>query len=197
MSPQKKIIIGVLIVFSWVGFWNWAGRTLPEKSPIENTQDLESKNYCLNLMDEKNSLEESASRMADDAYALQRSMLRERLNSIVAEDHLTRNEDNLLSEYLSYDLKKIVSEKSDAFGDAMQRNIELKPQIVKIVNKLIKSSVIEPYWFDEVQQMGQDLRSKFQQAKYLIKENPNCFASTSEIEKYIDETLNKIDKDQT
>jgi hypothetical protein len=194
MNPRNRVIIGAILIISWVGFWRWADSTLPEETQVEVSQSTESENTCINLIGLHRTLEESASSMAREAKELQRTLLRERLNEIISENILSSNEDKILSEYLSYDLKKIVSERTDAFGDALLRNIELKPQSIKIVNKLIKKGELEPYWFEEVQQMGQDLRAKFQEASDLTKESPDCFKSTLEIDKLIDEATSKLEQ---
>ncbi len=194
MSSRNRVIIGAILIIGWVGFWRWADTTLPEESQVEISQSSENKNSCINLISEKRSLEETASNMAEEAKELQRTLLRERLNEIIGENILSSNEDKILSEYLSYDLKIIVSEKTDAFGDALIRNIELKPQVIKTVSKLIKNGTLEPYWFEEVQQLGQDLRAKFQEARDLTKANPDCFKSTLEIDKLIDEATSKLEQ---
>jgi polyhydroxyalkanoate synthesis regulator phasin len=188
------VIIGAILIISWVGFWRWADSTLPEETQVELSQSTESENTCINLIGLHRTLEESASSMAREANELQRTLLRERLGEIISENILSSNEDKILSEYLSYDLKKIVLERTDAFGDALARNIELKPQVVKIVNKLIKNGELEPYWFEEVQQMGQDLRAKFKEARDLTKAKPDCFESTLEIDKLIDEATSKLEQ---
>lgn len=197
MSERNKLIFGAIFVISWIGFWKWADSTLPEESKVEVAQNLEAKDSCFNLSGLKESLEESASKMAGEANKLQKSLLRERLTQIVREDILSGSEDKILSEYLSYDLMKIATEKLDAFGDAMVRNIEIRPQVVKIVNKLIKSGAIEPYLFSEVQQMGQDLRAKFKEASDLTNAHPDCFKSTLEIDKLIDEATEKLGLDKS
>jgi len=188
------MIIGAIFVISWVGFWRWADTTLPKETQVEISQSIESEDTCINLIGRHRTLEESASSMAREANELQRTLLRERLGEIISENILSSNEDKILSEYLSYDLKKIVLERTDAFGDALARNIELKPQVVKIVNKLIKNGELEPYWFEEVQQMGQDLRAKFKEARDLTKAKPDCFESTLEIDKLIDEATSKLEQ---
>ena len=199
MSSRNRVIIGAILIISWVGFWRWADTTLPEETQVKVSQSIESKNTCINLIGLHRTLEESASSMAREANELQRTLLRERLGEIINGNILSSNEDMILSEYLSYDLKKIVSERTDAFGDALLRNIELKPQSIKIVNKLIKKGELEPYWFEEVQQMGQDLRAKFQEARDLTKESPDCFKSTLELEidKLIDEATSKLEQGET
>jgi len=194
MSSRNRVIIGAILIISWVGFWRWADSTLPEEAQVEVSQSIESKNTCINLIGLHRTLEESASSMAREANELQRTLLRERLDEIISENILSSNEDKILSEYLSYDLKKIVSERTDAFGDALARNVELNPQVVKIVNKLINNGQLEPYWFEEVQQIGQDLRAKFQEARDLTNANPECFKSTLEIDKLIDEATSKLEQ---
>ena len=194
MRDRNKLIFGAIFIISWIGFWRWADSTLPEESEVEVTQSIEAKDNCFNIIGLKESLEASASKMAKEANELQRTLLRQRFNEIVNEDILPSNEDKILTEYLSYDLKKIDSERTDAFGDALARNIELNPQVVKIVNKLIKNDELEPYWFEEVQQMGQGLRAKFQEARDLTKANPECFKSTLEIDKLIDEATSKLEQ---
>ncbi len=197
MSSRNRVIIGAILIIGWVGFWRWADTTLPEETKVENSQSIENKDSCINLISEKRFLEETASKMAEEAKVLQRTLLRERLNEIISENILSTNEDKILSEYLSYDLKAIVSERTDAFGDALLRNIELKPQVIKTVSKLIKNGRLEPYWFEEVQQLGQDLRAKFQDARDLTKANPECFKSTLEIDKLIDEATSKLEQGET
>lgn len=194
MSNRKKLIVGGIVIISWIGFWRWADTTLPEETKIEVKQSKTPQMVCSDLIDEKRSLETTASNMANEANELQRTLLRQRFSEIISKDTLSSNEDKILAEYLSYDLKKIVAERTDAFGDALLRNIELKPQVVKTVNKLIKNGELEPYWFEEVQQMGQDLRAKFQEARDLIKSNPECFKSTLEIDKLIDEATSKLEQ---
>ena len=76
----------------------------------------------------------------------------------------------------------------------MTRNIDTRPEAIRIVNKLIKSGHLEPYLFSEVQQMGQDLRAKYQEARDLTKANPECFKSTLEIDKLIDEATSKLEQ---
>ena len=196
MSDRNKLIFGAIFIISWIGFWRWADSTLPEESEVEVTQSIEAKDNCFNIIGLKESLEASASKMAKEANELQRTLLRQRFNEIANEDILPSNEDKILTEYLSYDLKKIASERTDAFGDALARNVELNPQVVKIVNKLIKNGQLEPYWFKEVQQMGQDLRAKFQEARDLTKVNPECFKSTLEIDKLIDEATKKLEQSE-
>lgn len=194
MSDNKKFLFVFILIISWVGFWRWADSTLPEESQVEVSQSVESEVTCIDLIGSHRTLEESAMSMAREANELQRTLLRERLGEIIIENILSSNEDKILSEYLSYDLKKIVSERTDAFGDALARNVELNPLVVKIVNKLIKNGQLQPYWFEEVQQMGQDLRAKFQEARDLTKANPDCFKSTLEIDKLIDEATSKFEQ---
>lgn len=194
MNNTKKFFIVFILVISWVGFWRWADSTLPEEAQVEVSQSLESEVTCIALIGSHRTLEESASSMAREANELQRTLLRERLDEIISENILSNNEDKILTEYLSYDLKKIVAERTDAFGDALLGNIELKPQVVKIVNKIIKNGQLEPYWFEEVQKMGQDLRAKFQEARDLTKAYPDCFKSTLEIDKLIDEATSKLEQ---
>jgi hypothetical protein len=79
----------------------------------------------------------------------------------------------------------------------MVKNIDLRPEAIKIVNKLVNSGHLEPYLFREVQQMGQDLRAKYQEAKDLTKANPDCFKSTLEIDKLIDEATKKLGQGET
>jgi hypothetical protein len=194
MNDNKKFVFVFILIISWVGFWRWADSTLPEEVQVEVSKNTESKDNCINLISQHRTLEKSASSMATEANKLQRTLLRERLGEIISENILSSNEDKILSEYLSFDLKKIVSEKTDAFGDALERNVKLYPQVVKIVNKLIKNGQLEPYWFEEVQQMGQDLRAKFQEARDLTKASPDCFKSTLEIDKLIDEATSKLEQ---
>ena len=197
MSDRKKFIIGGIFIISWIGFWRWADSALPEETKIEVTQSKTPQMVCSDLIDDKRALETTASNMAKEANELQRTLLRQRFNEIISKDTLSSNEDKILAEYLSYDLKKIVAERTEAFGDALLRNIELKPQVVKTVNKLIKNGELEPYWFEEVQQMGQDLRAKFQEARDLTKANPECFKSTLEIDKLIDEATSKLEQGES
>ena len=108
MSSRNRVIIGAILIIGWVGFWRWADSTLPEETQVEVSQSIESKDACINLIGLHRTLEESASSMAREAKELQRTLLRERLNEIISENILSSNEDKILSEYLSYDLKKIV-----------------------------------------------------------------------------------------
>ena len=197
MSNRTKFVFGAIFIFSWIGFWRWADSTLPEEARIEVAQSKTPQEVCSDLIFEKNSLEDAASNMGNKANELQRTLLRQRLDEIISKEVLSSNEDMILADYLSYDLKKIVAQRSEAFGEAMLRNIELKPQAVKIVNKLIKAGELEPYLFSEVQQMGQDLRAKFQEARDLTEANPDCFKSTLEIDKLIDEATKELDKSNT
>jgi hypothetical protein len=135
--------------------------------------------------------------MARDANELQRTLLRARLAEIINGDVLSVRDDRTLTEYLSYDIKKIVAERSDTFVQEMVKNIDLRPEAIKIVNKLVNSGHLEPYLFREVQQMGQDLRAKYQEAKDLTKANPDCFKSTLEIDKLIDEATKKLGQGET
>jgi hypothetical protein len=197
VSNRTKFVFGAIFIFSWIGFWRWADSTLPEEARIEVAQSKTPQEVCSDLIFEKNSLEDAASNMGNKANELQRTLLRQRLDEIISKEVLSSNEDMILADYLSYDLKKIVAQRSEAFGEAMLRNIELKPQAVKIVNKLIKAGELEPYLFSEVQQMGQDLRAKFQEARDLTEANPDCFKSTLEIDKLIDEATKELDKSNT
>jgi hypothetical protein len=193
MSDKKRIIFVSILIISWVGFWRWADSTLPEETKVETAQSKTSLEVCSDLMDKKDSLETPAKDLANQAKDLQRTLLRERLNQIINKDILTNNQDKILSEYMSYDLIKILEEKSDVFGDEMIRQIELKPKVVKIFNELITNGELSPYYFNEVQDMGQSVRAKFQEAEDLMVANPECFKSTLETDKLIDEALKKID----
>ena len=196
MSDRNKLIFGAIFIISWIGFWRWADSTLPEESEVEVTQSIEAEDNCFNVIGLKESLEASASNMAREANELQRTLLRERLDEIINDNVLSSNEDKILAEYLSFDFKQIIAEKTDTFGDAMLRNLDLKPQAVRIVNKLIKTDEIEPYLFEEVQQISQNLRAKFREARELTKVHPGCFKSTLEIDKLIDEATKKLEQSE-
>lgn len=194
MKDRDKFLIGAILIVSWIGFWRWADSTLPEESKVEVAQSASPQDTCLNLISDKRKLEQSASSMARDANELQRNLLRARFTEIVNDEILPPKDDKTLTEYLSYDIKKIVAERSDTFVEEMTRNIDLRPEAIRIVNKLIKSGHLEPYLFSEVQQMGQDLRAKYQEARDLTKANPECFKSTLEIDKLIDEATSKLEQ---
>lgn len=197
MKDRDKFLIGAILIIGWIGFWRWADSTLPEDSKVEVAQSASPQDICLNLISDKQKLEESASSMARDANELQRTLLRARLAEIINGDVLSVRDDRTLTEYLSYDIKKIVAERSDTFVQEMVKNIDLRPEAIKIVNKLVNSGHLEPYLFREVQQMGQDLRAKYQEAKDLTKANPDCFKSTLEIDKLIDEATKKLGQGET
>lgn len=197
MKDRDKFLIGAILIVSWIGFWRWADSTLPEDSKVEVAQSASPQDTCLNLISDKRKLEDSASSMARDAKELQRTLLRARLAEIINDEILPPKDDKTLTEYLSYDIKKIVAERSDTFVEEMTRNIDLRPEAIRIVNKLIKSGHLEPYLFSEVQQMGQDLRAKYQEARDLTKANPDCFKSTLEIDKLIDEATKKLEQGET
>ena len=194
MKDRDKFLVGAILIISWIGFWRWADSTLPADSKVEVAQSASPQDTCLNLISDKRKLEESASTMARDANELQRNLLRARLTEIVNDEILPVKDDRTLTEYLSYDIKKIVAERSDTFVEEMTRNIDMRPEAIRIVNKLIKSGHLEPYLFSEVQQMGQDLRAKYQEARDLTKANPECFKSTLEIDKLIDEATSKLEQ---
>ena len=194
MKDRDKFLVGAILIISWIGFWRWADSTLPADSKVEVAQSASPQDTCLNLISDKRKLEESASTMARDANELQRNLLRARLTEIVNDEILPVKDDRTLTEYLSYDIKKIVAERSDTFVEEMTRNIDTRPEAIRIVNKLIKSGHLEPYLFSEVQQMGQDLRAKYQEARDLTKANPECFKSTLEIDKLIDEATSKLEQ---
>lgn len=193
MSNRKKFIIGGIFIISWIGFWRWADTTLPEESIVETAQSKTRLEVCTEFMDEKDSLEEFAKDKANQAKDLQRTLLKERLSQIIGKDVLTNNQDKDLAEYLSYDMRKILEEKSDSLGDVMMRQLELKPRVIKIFNELITKGELKPYYFKEVQVMGQTVVAKFQAAKELMQANPDCFKSSLEVEKLIDEATKKID----
>jgi hypothetical protein len=197
VKDRDKFLIGAILIIGWIGFWRWADSTLPEDSKVEVAQSASPQDICLNLISDKQKLEESASSMARDANELQRTLLRARLAEIINGDVLSVRDDRTLTEYLSYDIKKIVAERSDTFVQEMVKNIDLRPEAIKIVNKLVNSGHLEPYLFREVQQMGQDLRAKYQEAKDLTKANPDCFKSTLEIDKLIDEATKKLGQGET
>jgi hypothetical protein len=197
MKDRDKILVGAILIISWIGFWRWADSTLPEDSKVEIEQSASPQDICLNLISDKRKLEDIASSLAREANELQRTLLRARLAEIINDAVLPARDDKTLSEYLSYDIKKIIAERSDTFAEELARNIDLRPEAVRIVNRLIKSEHLEPYWFSEVQQMGQDLRAKFQEARDLTKANPECFKSTLEIDKLIDEATSKLQQGST
>ena len=197
MKDRDKLLVGAIFIIIWIGFWRWADSTLPEDSKVEIEQSATPRDTCFNIISLKEKLEDSASRMAREANELQRTLLRERLAEIVNDEVLPIKDDRALSEYLSFDLKKNILEKSDSFAEEFTRNLDLRPEVIRIVSKLIKNGYLEPYWFSEVQQMGQDLRAKYQEAKDLTKANPDCFKSTLEIDKLIDEATKKLEQGET
>jgi len=197
LKDRDKLLVGAIFIIIWIGFWRWADSTLPEDSKVEIAQSATPRDTCFNIIGEKEKLEDSASRIARAANELQRTLLRARLAEIVNDEVLPIKDDRALSEYLSFDLKKNILEKSDSFAEEFTRNLDLRPEVIRIVSKLIKNGYLEPYWFSEVQQMGQELRAKFQEARDLTKAHPDCFKSTLEIDKLIDEAAKKLELVET
>jgi hypothetical protein len=194
LTNKNKAILLIVIIVGLIGFQNNSETksSTDSSSFVPQNSTISDQNKCAVLIAERNALEETAKRMATDAMELQRGLLRSRLDEIVNSHILNRKDTEVLREYISYDLKKIVSEKSDAFGEAFKRNMELRPGTVTIINKLIKLGELEPYWFSEVQQMGQTLRSKFQDSQNIMRANSDCFEFSSEIDKLINEATKNI-----
>ena len=132
MSSRNKAIIGLVLVVGWIGFWRWADTTLPEENRVEVAQTKSPELVCLDLKNEKLALETSAKQEANEAHALQKTLLKKRLKQIIEEKDLSTKESAVLKEYLSYDVTKIVSEEPQAIGNALLRQIDLKPEVVKI-----------------------------------------------------------------
>lgn len=191
MSSRNKAIIGLVLVVAWIGFWRWADTTLPEENKVEVAQTKSPELVCLDLKNEKLALENSAKQEASEAHALQKTLLKERLEQIIDEKVLSPKESAVLKEYLSYDVMKIVSEEPKALANALLRQIDLKPEVVKIFKKLLLLGKLQPFLFKEVQEMGQDLRAKYQEANSIALTNPDCFPSNPEI----DELIEKYTKD--
>jgi hypothetical protein len=194
VKDRDKLLIGAIFIIIWIGFWRWADSTLPEDSKVEIEQSATPRDTCFNIISLKEKLEDSASRMAREANELQRTLLRARLTEIVNDEVLPVKDDRALSEYLSFDFRKLIKEKSDSLAKDLERNVELHPEAIRIVTKLIKSGHLEPYLFSEVQQMGQELRAKSQEARDLTKTHPHCFKSTSRIDKLIDEATKELEQ---
>jgi polyhydroxyalkanoate synthesis regulator phasin len=119
--------------------------------------------------------------------------MRDRLKNIANERILSDEKSEILIEYLSYNMMKLIKEKSDVFGDSSKRNIELRPAVVEIVDRLIEQGELQPTYFEEVQRMGESLRKKYADAREIVSNNKNCFKFESEINEMIDEATEKID----
>jgi len=194
VSDRNKAVIGLMLVVAWIGFWRWADTTLPEENKVEVVQTKSPELVCLDLKNEKLDLEAGAKQKADEAHSLQKTLLKERLEQIIDEKILSTKESAVLKEYLSYDLMKIVSEEPKAVADALLRQIDLKPQVVKIFEKLLLLGKLQPFLFKEVQEMGQDLRAKYQEAESIALTNPDCFPSNPELDKLIEEYTKDLSK---
>ena len=192
ISDRKKFILSFIFIVGWVGLWTWAGNSLPEN--IENTksQNSETLNTCSKLTNDQEALRASISRLADEAKVLQRTLLKQRLKQIADEGSLTNNENKILSEYLAFDLRSLIDEKSNSLGEALRRNLELRPQVVKIINKLIQTGELKPYLFEDVQKLGQEIRATYQQSDELVKAHPDCFKLELDAQKIIDDAAQKF-----
>jgi hypothetical protein len=197
MSNRNKAIIALVLIVGWIGFWKWADTTLPDKTEVEVMQTRSPELVCFDLKNKKVALETRAKELADEADSLQKVLLKEKLQEILSQKVLSNKDSEILKEYLSYDLMKIVSEKSDNLGDVLLRQIDLKPEVVRIFNKLLSMGKLQPYLFEEVQTLGQELRTKYQEANSMAQQNPECFKANSEIEKQMEELIKDLKTDDS
>ena len=197
LSTRTKVLTGVVVIAIWVSFINWADTTLPVNEPTASNQKSQSIDACETLRSEKDLLEDDATALARQALDLQSIMLRARLNEIATNQKLSRGKSEVLIEYLSYDMMKLIEEKSDVFGESFKRHMELKPLVIKIVDELIVRKILQPQYFEEVQTMGDDLRRKFADARTIVASNKDCFKFTADVDEMIDEATQKINDGKT
>jgi hypothetical protein len=197
MKTQTKVLIGVIVIAIWVSFINWADTTLPAKEPTASNQKSQSIDVCKTLRSEKDLLENDATALARQALDLQSRMLRARLNEIVISQKLSKSKSDILIEYLSYDMMKLIEEKSDVFGDSFKRHVDLRPSVIKIVDELLERNILQPQYFEEVQLMGNDLRQKYAVARNIVASNKDCFKFTAEVDEMIDEITEKVNNGKT
>ncbi len=186
------MILSFIFIVSWVGLWRWAGSSLPENIENTNSQNSETLNTCSKLTKDQEALRASISQLADEAHVLQRTLLKERLKQIADEGSLTNKENKILSEYLAFDWKSSIDENPNSSGKALLRNLELQPQVVKIVNKLIQNGELKPYLFEDVQKLGKEIRATSKQIDDLYKTHPDCFKLELDAQKIIDDAYQKF-----
>jgi hypothetical protein len=184
------------VLISWIALVNWFDSELPAGNSVAAKETIEPGVLCQTLRDEKEQLEDEAMAMGRQAYSLQSDMMRMRLQELASSGMVNKKNSEILLEYLSYDVKKLIDEKSEVFGEKFSRHIELRPAVVKIVGKLIEQGHLEPYYFTEVQEISEKLRANFAEARVIMKSNQECFKSSLELEQMIDEATEEINGGQ-
>ena len=197
LKTRTKVIVGIIAVGIWISFINWADSTLPETDSVARIQTSEPANLCASLRIEKDKLESEGKELANEAFNLQSEMMRARLSEIASNQTLTKSKSDILNEYLSYDMTKLIEEKSDVFGESFKRHMELRPMVIKIVDQLIKQNVLQPRYFPEIQTLGDELRVKFADARIIVSSNKDCFKFTAEVDEMIDDATQKINNGVT
>ena len=196
MKSQTKFVILIALVVVWISFIKWADTSLPSESSAQNTESTQPIGICQKLRIDKETLENEASTLAKEAFDLQSDLMRGRLSEIVESRILSKSNSDLLVEYLSFDIKKLIEEKSDVFGENFKRNMEIRPTVIKIVERLILQGQLQPYYFEEVQKMGESLRGKFAIARNIVDSNPECFKLESEMNQMIEKANKELKLDQ-
>ena len=194
MSSRIKVIVGVVIIIFSISIAVRSSSLPVKETKFEETQIEKPGELCIDLKNQEESLEKVSLDMASQANDRQRELLRARLNQIIDGNTLTRDEDRILTDYLGYDLKDLVANTSEELGVAILRQIELKPAVTKIVNRLISNGELEPYFFNEVQILGQNGSSKYQEMLELVMANSDCFQFKAEAYKFLDESIKKVGK---
>lgn len=185
------------MVAVWVSFINWADTTLPASDSVTSNQSSQPEDICKTVRLEKDKLESDAKALANQALDLQSKMMRALLNEVAVSQNLSQANSGILIEYLSFDMMKLIEEKSDVFGESFKRHMELRPLVIKIVDRLLKKGLIQPKYFEEVQTMGGELRVMFADARNIVSSNKDCFKFTSEVDEMIDEASEKINNGAT
>jgi hypothetical protein len=196
MKSKSKFIILVSLIVVWISFIRWADSSLPPESSDKEIQISKPVQPCQELKIEKDTLENEASSLAKQAMEIQSTLMRDRLKEIADSRILSQANSDLLIEYVNYDIKKLIENREDIFGPAFERNIQIRPTIVKLVERLIKQGDLQPYYFVEVQDMGRELRSKFENAREIVDQNKQCFKFESEINQMIEETNQELSIDK-
>jgi len=196
MKSQTKFVILIALVVVWISFIKWADTFLPSESSAQNTEITQPIGICQKLRIDKETLDNEASTLAKEAFDLQSDLMRGRLSEIVESRILSKSNSDLLVEYLSFDIKKLIEEKSDVFGENFKRNMEIRPTVIKIVERLILQGELQPYYFDEVKKMGESLREKFAAARNIVDTNPECFKIESKMNEMIEKTNRELNLDE-
>ena len=192
LNTRTKVLTGVIVIAIWVSFINWADSNLPASDSVASNQSSQPEDVCQTLRLEKDKLESDAKALASKAIDLQSKMMRARLNEVAVSQNLSKVNSGILIEYLSYDMMKLIEEKSDVFGESFKRHMELRPLVIKMVDQLLKKDLIQPQYFEEVQIMGGELRVMFADAREIVSSNKDCFKFTAEVDEMIDEATKKI-----